>query len=165
MWSVPNYNMVKNSDYTLGLYTLKTSKDRKFSKTCSSGGRLVRRRQLEPAFGKRGMCRASSVAGSTDTGAASTRANWPLRHTLWRPSRAGGPRQASLQAWPAAAIDYRQGIHRGPGRGRYLTDFLHAAAPDLGVELKGAQSPSGSARSSGKLRPGGLKGGLRDKAL
>ena len=161
MTSVRNYNMVKKTYYTLGLYTLKTSKDRKFSKTCSSGGRLVRRRQLEPALGKRGMRRASSVAGSTGAGAAPTGANWPLRHTLWRPSRAGGPRQASLQAWPAAAIDYRQGSHRGPGRGRYLTDFLLAAGPACGVELKGEQGPSGPARSSRKLRTWGLKGGLR----
>ena len=95
--------------------------------------------------------------------AASIRANWQLRHTRWHPSRPHAPRQASLQAWPTAAIDYRQGSHRGPGRGCYLTDFLHAAAPDLGVELISAQSPRGPARSSRKLRPGGLKGGLRGK--
>ena len=44
--------MVKKTYYTLGLYTLKTSKDGKFSKTCTGGGRLVRRRQLDPAWKK-----------------------------------------------------------------------------------------------------------------
>ena len=41
--------------------------------------------------------------------AASIRANWQLRHTLWHPSRPHAPRQASLQAWPAAGMDYGQG--------------------------------------------------------
>ena len=61
---------------------------------------------------RRGTCRASSVAALARQGAraASTRTNWPLRHTLWHPSRPHAPRQASLQARPAAAIDYRQGI-------------------------------------------------------
>ena len=115
-------------------------------------------------LGKRGTRRASSVAGSDRRGSSLDRGQLaPTAHAMAPFTRAGGPRQASLQAWPAAAIDGSQGIHRGSGRGRYLNDFLLAAAPAPGVELKGARGPSGPARSSRKLHTWGLKGGLRGK--
>ena len=94
------YNMMKTLFHTLGLYTLKTSKDRKFSKTCSSGGRLVRRRQLEPAW-KKGhvpsqLCRWLDRHGSSlDPGQLAPTAHAMAPFTGWRPEAGIPPGMAS----------------------------------------------------------------------
>ena len=94
------YNMMKTLFHTLGLYTLKTSKDRKFSKTCSSGGRLVRRRQLEPAW-KKGhvpsqLCRWLDRRGSSpDRGQLAPTAHAMAPFTGWRPEAGIPPGMAS----------------------------------------------------------------------
>ena len=51
---------------------------------------------------------ALSLARS-GAGAASIRANWQLRQTVRHHCRPIAPRQASLQAWPTAGMNYRQG--------------------------------------------------------
>ena len=115
----PLYNVLKNTDNTLGLYTLKTSKDVKFSKICSSGGRLVRRRQLEPAW-KKGhvpsqLCRWLDRRGSSlDPGQLAPTAHAMAPFTGWRPEAGIPPGMAScryrLQARTGTAATEAQAV-------------------------------------------------------